>query len=60
MVINVTPEQVVTRMAQTSLLHWPPPVPLEKQNWELGSRSNAAIPAWLAKTKVLDQAQNNP
>ena len=52
MVINLTPEQIVTRMAQTSLLHWPPPAPAEKQQWEMAPRSSAVIPEWIAKTNL--------
>ena len=52
MVINLTPEQIVTRMAQTSLLHWPPPAPAEKQQWEMAPRSSAVIPEWVAKTNL--------
>ena len=52
MVINLTPEQIVTRMAQTSLLHWPPPAPAEKQQWEMAPRSSAVIPEWIARTNM--------
>ena len=52
MVINLTPEQIVTRMAQTSLLHWPPPAPPAKQKWEMEPRSKAVIPEWVAKTNL--------
>ena len=27
MVINITPDQIVTRMGETDLLHWTPPPP---------------------------------
>ncbi len=50
MVVNITPEQIVTRMAKTSLLHWPLPA---KQKWEIGPRSEATIPEWLAKTNMV-------
>jgi ribonuclease Z len=52
MVINLTPEQIVTRMAQTSLLHWPPPAPPGKQQWEMEPRSSAEIPEWVAETNI--------
>ncbi len=52
MVINLTPEQIVSRMAQTSLLHWPPPAPAGRQQWEMEPRSSAVIPEWVAETNL--------
>ena len=52
MVINVTPEQIVSRMAATNLLHWPPPPPADKRVAELATRSEAKIPQWLVDTVV--------
>ena len=52
MVINLTPEQIVSRMAQTSLLHWPPPAPPGKQQWVMEPRSSAVIPEWVAETNL--------
>jgi ribonuclease Z len=51
-VVNVTPEQIVTRLADTSLLHWPPPAPADKRGGEMGERSEAEIPAWLRDTVI--------
>ena len=52
MVINVTPEQIVSRTAATNLLHWPPPPPADKRVSELATRSEAVIPQWLVDTVV--------
>ena len=52
MVINITPEQIVSRMAQTNLLHWPPPAPPAKQQWEMTTRSEAVIPGWIKDTMI--------
>lgn len=52
MVINITPEQIVTRMAQTNLLHWPPPPPPGKRVAELATRSASVIPSWIAETLI--------
>lgn len=51
-VINVTPEQIVNRVAETDLLHWPPPPPRDKQGGEMGERSEAEIPSWLQETVI--------
>jgi ribonuclease Z len=52
MVINITPEQIVSRMAQTNLLHWPPLAPPGKQKWEMATRSEAVIPQWVRETLI--------
>jgi ribonuclease Z len=49
-VINVTPEQIVNRLAETDLLHWPPPPPADKRGGEMAGLSEAEIPAWLQET----------
>jgi ribonuclease Z len=42
MVINITPEQIVTRQAWTNPLHWPSPAPPDKRgNTELAARSKS-------------------
>jgi len=52
-VINVTSEQIVSRVAETDLLHWPPPPPADKRVApELGERSQAETPAWLLETVI--------
>ena len=53
MVINITPEQIVSRMAQTNLLHWPSPPPADKRVSELATFSDAAIPQWIKDTKIV-------
>ena len=55
-VINVTPEQIVNRVAETDLLHWPPPPPADKRVTELAERSEAKIPAWLKETVIEKEA----
>lgn len=53
MVINVTPEQIVTRLAATNLLHWTPPVPPDKRgDTTMAPRSKSAIPGWVRETKI--------
>jgi ribonuclease Z len=52
MVINVTPEQIVTRMAATNLLHWTPPPPPNAPRGTVGERSEAKIPQWLVDSVV--------
>ena len=51
-VINITPEQIVTRMAQTNLLHWTPPMPPNVPHGTLGERSTAKIPQWLVDSVI--------
>jgi len=57
MVINLTLEHIVTRAAQANLLHWPPPGPSEKQQWEIEPRNTAVIPDWVAETNLTIGAQ---
>ena len=52
-VINLTPEQIVTRMALTNLLHWTPPMPLDAPHGTLSKRSDAKIPQWLVDSVIL-------
>ena len=46
-VINITPEQIVTRQADSNLLHWTPPAPPNAPRGTVGARSDAKIPDWL-------------
>ncbi len=48
--INVTPEQIVNRLAETDLLHWPSPPPADKRGGEIAGLSEAEIPAWVRET----------
>jgi ribonuclease Z len=52
-VINLTPEQIVTRMALTNLLHWTPPMPPDAPHGTLSKRSDAKIPQWLVDSVIL-------
>lgn len=52
MVINITPEQIVTRQAETNLLHWTPPPPPDAPHGTLGARSEAKIPQWLVDSVI--------
>jgi ribonuclease Z len=51
-VINITPEQIVTRQADTNLLHWTPPLPPGAPHGKLGARSEAKIPQWLVDSVI--------
>lgn len=53
MVINLTHEQIVTRMAETDPLHFNPPIPQDKMgDTEIGERSEAVIPEWIRQTVI--------
>ena len=52
MVINVTPEQIVSRMAATNLLHWTPPPPPDAPRGTMGAKSEAKIPQWLVDSVI--------
>ena len=52
MVINITPEQIVTRMAQTNLLLWTPPPPPGIPHGTIGEKSEAKIPQWLVDSVI--------
>ena len=50
-VINITPEQIVVRQAQTDLLHWTPPPPkMEGPPPELDPKSPGKTPDWIEET----------
>ena len=52
-VINVTPEQIVSRQAKTSVLASPPEAPvLDGVDMKPGSPSKAQRPSWLTKTRL--------
>jgi hypothetical protein len=48
--INVTPEQIVMRQAQTDLLHWTPPGPEEEGPAELDPKSPGMTPQFVLDT----------
>ena len=52
-VINITPDQIVTRQAQTNLLHWTPPPPPEAPRGTVREKSEAKIPQWLVDSIIL-------
>jgi ribonuclease Z len=53
MVINVTPDNIVTRMGETDLLHWTPPPPHSPgPPPEPEAPSPAAIPVYVADTRL--------
>ncbi len=56
MVINVTPDQIVTRMGETDLLHWTPPPPGPSgPPPDLDPHSDAVIPDYVADTRLPDK-----
>ena len=56
MVINITPDQLVTRMGETDLLHWTPPPPGPSgPTPDLDPRSDAVIPDYVAETRLSEQ-----
>jgi len=53
MVINVTKEQIVSRMAETNPLAWPAHQPKSgREQAELASPSEAKMPDWLTETRI--------
>ena len=55
MVINITPDQIVTRQAWTNPLHWPSPAQPDKRgDMTLATRSEAAIPQWIKDTLITE------
>ncbi len=53
MVINVTKEQIVSRMAETNPLAWPAHQPKSgREQAELASPSEAKVPDWLSETRI--------
>jgi len=58
MVINVTPEQIVTRMARTDLLSWaaPAPKPADGAKPEVSpAPTKGRTPGWVSDTRILDE-----
>ncbi|MEC4668481.1 MAG: hypothetical protein VST65_02980, partial [Nitrospirota bacterium] len=56
MVINVTPEQIVTRMAKTDLLSWaaPAPRPVDGKRPELEPYiTEGRTPSWVVDTRIV-------
>ena len=51
-VINITPEQIVTRQAETNLLHWTPPGPQEEGPPQLDPKSPGTTPQFVVDTMV--------
>ena len=52
MVINVTPEQIVTRMAMTDMLSWAAPAPKTESEPTMEALSEAKRPEWVTKTRI--------
>ncbi len=52
MVINVTPDQIVTRMAMPDELSWPEPAPELKEKPEIGELSDQKRPEWITNTRI--------
>lgn len=52
MVINITPEQIVTRIAGTDLLHKIPPQPKVDKPPKLEEPSKAVTPKWISSTLI--------
>jgi ribonuclease Z len=58
MVINVTPEQIVTRMARTDWLSWvaPAPKPADGKKPQLDpAPTEGRTPNWVVDTRILDE-----
>lgn len=58
MVINVTPEQIVTRMARTDWLSWvaPAPKPADGKKPKLDpAPTEGRTPSWVVDTRILDK-----
>ena len=52
MVINVTPEQIVTRMALTDMLSWAAPAPKVEAEPTIEPLSDARRPDWVTKSRI--------
>lgn len=52
MVINVTPEQIVTRMTMPNELSWPEPSPELEKKPEIGELSDQKRPEWITNTRI--------
>jgi ribonuclease Z len=58
MVINVTPEQIVTRMARTDLLSWTAPAPKSadgKKPKLSPAPTEGRTPSWVVDTRIVDK-----
>jgi ribonuclease Z len=58
MVINVTPEQIVTRMARTDLLSWAAPLPESEGGEEPEidpAPTDGRTPKWVEDTRIADE-----
>ncbi len=58
MVINVTPEQIVTRMARTDLLSWAAPAPKSaggKRPEVDPAPTEGRTPQWVVDTRIADE-----
>ncbi len=58
MVINVTPEQIVTRMARTDLLSWAAPAPKSaggKKPKVDPAPTEGRTPSWVVDTRIADE-----
>jgi len=49
---NVTPEQIVTRMAMTDMLSWATPAPKTESEPTMDALSEAKRPDWVTKTRI--------
>jgi hypothetical protein len=52
-VVNIAPEQIVTRQPDINLLLWTPPPPPDVARGTMGARSEAKIPQWLVDSVIL-------
>jgi hypothetical protein len=50
--INVTPEQIVTRMALTDMLSWTAPAPKTESKTTMAAPGKSQRPDWVTKTKM--------
>ena len=58
MVINVTPEQIVTRMARTDLLSWAAPAPKSADGTKpkvSPAPTEGRTPGWVSDTRIVDR-----
>lgn len=52
LVINVTPEQIVSRMTIADLLSWPAPAPKAEASPTIDKLSSAKRPGWVTSTRI--------
>ena len=52
MVINVTPEQVVSRMSRPNMLSWPEPAPELESEKTIKDLSDQSRPDWITETRI--------